>query len=68
MVNRRVVLHADQTVVKSGERIALGEAEALKVAADAGLPAPRVCDMYFTPEGKACIRMDYIKGQPLDKL
>lgn len=68
MFNRRVVLHADQTVVKSGKRIALGEAEALKVAADAGLPAPQVRNVYFTPDGQGCIRMDHIKGQLLDEL
>lgn len=68
MFNRRVVLHADGTVVKSGKRIALGEAEALKVAAHAGIPAPRVRDAYVTADGQGCIRMDYIKGQPLDTL
>ncbi|CAG7565866.1 unnamed protein product [Fusarium equiseti] len=55
MFNRRVVLHADQTVVKSGKCVALGEAEALKVVAHAGLPAPRVRDVYVTPDGQSCI-------------
>lgn len=41
MFHRKVVLHPDDTVVKSGKRIAIGEAEALKVAALAGIPAPR---------------------------
>ncbi|GKU09787.1 unnamed protein product [Fusarium langsethiae] len=68
MFNRKVVLHADHTVVKSGKRIALGEAEALKVAVQVGIPAPRVHEVCLTPEGQGCIRMDYIKGQPLDKL
>lgn len=68
MFNRRVVLHADQTVVKSGKRIALGEAEALKVASRAGIPAPRIRDAYFTADSQGCIRIDYIKGQPLDTL
>ena len=48
MFNRRVVLHADRTIVEAVKRIALREAEALKVAAHAGIPAPRVRDVYLT--------------------
>ncbi|KAG7141126.1 hypothetical protein HYQ46_007872 [Verticillium longisporum] len=40
MFNRQVILHPDNTVVKSGKRIPIGEAEALRVAAQAGIPAP----------------------------
>ncbi|OHF03680.1 hypothetical protein CORC01_00999 [Colletotrichum orchidophilum] len=68
MYNRKVVLHADKTVVKSGKRIALGEAEALKVAADAGIPAPCVRNVHTTSDGQGHISMDYIQGQSLDKL
>ncbi|KAG5757547.1 hypothetical protein H9Q72_014311 [Fusarium xylarioides] len=68
MFNRKVILHADKTVIKSGKRIALGEAEALKVAAQTGIPAPCLRDVHTTPDGQGHIRMDYIQGQPLDKL
>jgi hypothetical protein len=61
MFNRKVVLHSDGTVVKSGKRIAVGEAEALKVAALAGIPAPRVLEADTTPDGQY-IRMSYIRG------
>lgn len=68
MFNRKVVLHPDNTVVKSRKRIASGEAEALRVAAHAGIPAPYVHDVHETPDGQVQIRMDYIQGQPLDEL
>jgi aminoglycoside phosphotransferase len=67
MFNRKVVLHSDGTVVKSGKRIAVGEAEALKVAALTGIPAPRVLEANTTPDGQY-IRMSYIRGQSLDTL
>lgn len=68
MFNRKVVLHPDNTVVKSGKRIAMGEAEALRVAVHAGVPAPCVHDMHTTSDGQGRIRMDYVQGQPLDTL
>lgn len=68
MFNRKVVLLADKTVVKSGKRIAIGEAEALKVAAHAGIPVPRVHDVHTASDGQGRITMDYIQGQPLDEL
>ena len=46
----------------------MGEAEALKVAAQAGLPVPRVHDVHQSPDGQVHLRMDYIQGQSLDKL
>ncbi|GAB0139162.1 hypothetical protein EsDP_00007375 [Epichloe bromicola] len=68
MFNRRVVLHSDKTVVKSGKRVVPGEAEALKVAVRVGVPAPRVHNVHTTSDGQTRISMDYIQGQPLDKL
>ncbi|KAH7358429.1 kinase-like domain-containing protein [Plectosphaerella cucumerina] len=68
MFRRKVVLHADGTVVKSRQRIALGEAEALKVAVRAGVPAPCVREVHGTSNGQGQIRMDYVQGQSLDKL
>jgi hypothetical protein len=65
--NRKVVLHPDNTVVKS-KRIALGEAEATRVAAHPGFPAPYVHDVHATPDGRGHMSMGYIRGQPLDKL
>ncbi|KAH7264448.1 hypothetical protein MRS44_012234 [Fusarium solani] len=68
MFNRKVVLRPDNTVVKSGKRIAMGEAEALRVAALAGIPVPAVHDTYTTPDGQVQIRMGYVQGQSLDTL
>ncbi|QUC16612.1 uncharacterized protein UV8b_00853 [Ustilaginoidea virens] len=68
LFNRRVVLQPDNTVIKSGRRIAVGEAEALKVASRAGIPAPSVHDVHTASNGESRIRMDYIEGQSLDKL
>ncbi|UNI14719.1 hypothetical protein JDV02_001320 [Purpureocillium takamizusanense] len=68
LFNRRIVLQPDNTVVKSGKRIAVGEAEALRVAAQAGIPAPSVHDVHLSSDGGGRIRMDYIDGQPLDQL
>ncbi|UPK94961.1 hypothetical protein LCI18_005896 [Fusarium solani-melongenae] len=52
MLNRKVVLYPDNTVVKSGKRIAMGEADALRVAALAGIPVPAVHDTHTTPDGQ----------------
>lgn len=68
MFDRKVVLHTNETVVKSGKRIALGEAEALKVAALAGIPATRLLEVNTTPDSVQSIRMTYVPGQSLDKL
>lgn len=67
MFNRKVVLHSDGTVMKSGKRIVVGEADALKVAARAGISAPQVLDTVSTSDGHS-IRMSYIPGQSLDTL
>lgn len=68
MFNRKVVLHPDNTVVKSGKRIAMGEADALRVAALAGIPVPAIHDTHTTPDGQVQIRMGYVQGQSLDTL
>lgn len=68
MFNRKVILYSDSTVVKSGKRVAKGEADALRVAAQAGVPAPSVHRVHSTPDGQGHIRMDYIQGQRLDEL
>ena len=67
MFHRKVVLYPDSTVVKSGKRIAMGEAEALKVAALVGIPAPRLLGTNSTT-GRPEIRMSYIRGQTLESL
>ncbi|CAH0025933.1 unnamed protein product [Clonostachys rhizophaga] len=67
MFHRKVVLHPDDTVVKFGKRIAIGEAEALKVAALAGIPTPLFLEVNTTPEGQS-IRMSYVHGESLDTL
>ncbi|KAL3959469.1 hypothetical protein PCL_08917 [Purpureocillium lilacinum] len=68
LFNRKVVLYPDNTVVKSGKRIAIGEADALKVAEAAGIPAPAVHDAHTDSDGVKHIRMSYIEGETLDKL
>ncbi|VUC25733.1 unnamed protein product [Clonostachys rosea] len=55
LFNRKVVRYPDNTVVKSGPRIPLGEAEALKVAELAGIPAPRLRDMQADGFRMTCI-------------
>lgn len=66
--HRKVVLHSDHTVVKSGKCIAVGEAKAPRVAAQAGVPVPCVHDAQTTFDGESRISMDYIQGKPLDEL
>jgi hypothetical protein len=51
MFDRKVVLYLDNTMVKSGKRIAIGEAEALKVAALTGIPAPRLLEANARTKG-----------------
>jgi aminoglycoside phosphotransferase len=67
MFNRKVILSPDNTVIKVGKRIVVGEAEALKVAAQFGIPAPRIHDVHTTSDGEHRITMDYIEGQTLEK-
>lgn len=62
-----VVLNADNVVVKSSESISLSEVEAMRVAARADIPVPRVLDVSKT--GKEMqISMSYIQGETLGKL
>jgi len=68
LFNRSVVLYPDNTVVKSGHRIMVGEAEALKTAARAGVPVPVVHEASTASNGRVNIRMDYIPGESLEKL
>ncbi|KAJ6439313.1 hypothetical protein O9K51_07198 [Purpureocillium lavendulum] len=68
LFNRKVVLHPDKTVVKSGKRIPIGEAEALKAAVAAGVPAPALHEAYTTADGENHIRMSYIEGETLHTL
>ncbi|KAI0183058.1 kinase-like domain-containing protein [Xylaria flabelliformis] len=68
LFNRKVILRPDNTVVKSGKRIPIGEAKALEVAFNAGLPAPKVHKTDVAPDGENHIHMDYIQGQTLEVL
>ncbi|ATY58577.1 kinase-like domain [Cordyceps militaris] len=65
---RRVVLEPNNTVVKAGRHLVLAEADAIKVASDAGLPVPRLHSVSTNEHRVVEIRMDYIPGQSLDKL
>lgn len=68
MFNRKVILRPNNTVVKSGKRIPIGEAKALEIAVNAGIPAPNVHKIDAAPDGQNHIHMDYIQGQNLDVL
>lgn len=65
MFKRKVVLHPDSTVVKSGQRIAIGEAEALRVAAQAGIPAHVSTMCTSLPMAKAIYTWTTSKDKPL---
>lgn len=67
LYGRRVTRHPGNIAKKSGKRICLQEADALRVAEQAGLPVPHVHQVETTPDGKHHISMDYIEGQVLTK-
>ncbi|EFY86290.1 hypothetical protein MAC_07671 [Metarhizium acridum CQMa 102] len=68
LFHRKVIRRSDGIVVKSGKRLALGEAEAMRVARNAGIPVPHAHQAKTLPDGKSEIHMDYIQGESLDKL
>lgn len=63
LFHRKVIYYPDNTVVKSGPRIPIGESEALKIAEQVGVPAPRLLDV----QGDN-FRMTYVPGEPLSEL
>ncbi|KAK5989198.1 hypothetical protein PT974_10698 [Cladobotryum mycophilum] len=65
---RKVTLHPGNIVQKCGKRINLGEADALRVAEEAGIPVPHVHKVETTPDGKKSIHMDYVPGKTLEEL
>lgn len=64
---RKVLLKPDKTVVKSGPHISPAEAEALKVASGAGIPAPLLRGV-FSSNDAVEIHMTFLQGQTLEKL
>ncbi|KAI0393458.1 hypothetical protein F5Y17DRAFT_458920 [Xylariaceae sp. FL0594] len=48
LFGRKVTLHPGNIVCKAGQSVPLAEAAALKVAAEAGIPAPRLVSAYTT--------------------
>ncbi|KAI0409918.1 kinase-like domain-containing protein [Xylaria palmicola] len=68
MFNRKVILRPNNTVVKSGKRIPIGEAKALEIAVNAGVPAPHVHKIDAAPDGQNHLHMSYIRGQSLETL
>lgn len=56
------------TVKKSGKFLTVGEAEALRIAADNGIPVPRVFDAWRGPEGYIHISMEHVRGASLESL
>jgi len=70
MFGRIVKLYPDNSVVKSGPGILLGERDALEFAAQLNLPVPRLVGEQSTQNaGELCnIRMSFIEGQRLDKV
>lgn len=63
----KVVLEQGNIVVKSGKHISPAEAAGLKVASEAGLPAPPLHSVTST-NGVVEIRMGYIQGRTLEEL
>lgn len=63
-----IALHPGDIVVKSGRRVHLDGSEALRLAAQLNLPTPRIHSAHSTIDGFTAIRMDFIPGQPLDKV
>jgi aminoglycoside phosphotransferase (APT) family kinase protein len=64
----KVQRHPGDIVVKSARGLHLGEAEALRVAAEAGLPVPRVHETGTPVDGVNYIKMDFIAGRTLENL
>ncbi|KIH91210.1 hypothetical protein SPBR_01904 [Sporothrix brasiliensis 5110] len=63
-----ITLHPGNIVRKSSRAIGLHEADALRVASEAGLPAPRSHGTNVTPDGRNQIFMSYIEGQTLSAI
>ncbi|OAQ68345.1 tyrosine-protein kinase, active site protein [Pochonia chlamydosporia 170] len=66
--DRNVTLRPDKTVIKSGKTISLEEAEALQVAAQAGLLVPRILTTDSQPGGINVLQMSHVDGQPLSEV
>jgi aminoglycoside phosphotransferase (APT) family kinase protein len=64
LFGRKVTLHQG-TVTKSGKRIRLEEADALRIAEKAGIPVPHVLNTQQV-KGRSFIHMTYIEGQTLE--
>jgi aminoglycoside phosphotransferase len=65
----RVLLYPDSTVIKIGKRVTLDESSAMKVAAELGLPVPRVHEAGTgSVDGEIFIRMDFMPGERLDSV
>ncbi|CAK7225577.1 hypothetical protein SCUCBS95973_005913 [Sporothrix curviconia] len=62
---RMFTLHDGNTLKKAGRSVQLGEADALRVAEDGGIPVPHVYGAETTPEGRKQIAMDFIEGKTL---
>ncbi|KHO00948.1 uncharacterized protein MAM_01726 [Metarhizium album ARSEF 1941] len=55
-------------MIKSGKDISLEEAEALQVAARAGLPVPRKLATDSQPGGINILHMSQVEGRPLSEV
>ncbi|KAG8420253.1 hypothetical protein J3459_011262 [Metarhizium acridum] len=66
--NRSVTLFPDKTIVKSGKTISLEEAEAIQVAALAGLPVPEILTTDSQPGGINVLQMSQVDGRPLSEV
>lgn len=61
-----VTCQPDGTVLKSGPRVRMGEAEALKLAHSLGLPVPAVHQVRTVTEEHVEISMDFVQGDVLE--
>ncbi|KAL5116988.1 hypothetical protein ACEQ8H_005074 [Pleosporales sp. CAS-2024a] len=62
-----VTRHAGSVVFKQGRRVNIDERPALELAAQHGLPVPRVYDAGES-DGEAFIQMDFVQGDRLDRV
>lgn len=60
--------HPGGKAKKSGRQIDLGEADALRIAENHGVPVPHVYKVETDPDGLRHIWMDYIPGNTLGKI
>ncbi|CAK7245296.1 MAG: hypothetical protein STHCBS139747_006872 [Sporothrix thermara] len=62
---RIITLHPGNILKKTGRRVFLGEADAMRVAAAGGVPVPHIYGSETTPAGLRRLTMSYVAGETL---